>query len=62
MTAGEAMTVEAVTHIARRDYSHKVWLKRQADYQKIKDQDCYGYKSAKVQNMGRACQRSSQAC
>lgn len=61
MTREEIMTASVITHTAKRKYSHDVWKNRQAEYQKMKEQDCYGYKGAKVQNVGRACARSSQA-
>ena len=54
MTANEQMTKEVKQHIAYRDWSHKIWLKRPAEYKKIKEQNFYDCKSAKVQNMGRA--------
>lgn len=48
---------EAIERKARREYSHKVWKKRQSDYQLIKERDCYGYKSAKIPNMERVIER-----
>lgn len=32
---------------ARKDYQHKKWLKRQEDYHKIIERDCYGIKGNK---------------
>ena len=61
MTREQQMTASVFTHTAKRKYSHNVWKNRQAEYQKMKEQDCYGYKGAKVQNVGRACARGSQA-
>lgn len=61
LTREQVMTDSVITHIAKRKHAHKVWLNRQNEYQKIKEQDCYGYKSAKVQNVGRACARSNTA-
>lgn len=52
---------EAIERKARREYSHRVWQKRQSDYQLIKERDCYGYKSAKVQNVGGPCERGIKA-
>lgn len=48
MTRKQIMTASVITHVAKRQYSHKRWLDRQSDYQKIKDQDCYGYKRREV--------------
>lgn len=31
--------------------SHRKWLKRQEEYHKIIERDCYGYKRAKVQDV-----------
>lgn len=62
MTVGEKMTKEAITYKARREWSHNIWVKRQADYKQIKERDCYGYKGAKVQNVGRVEGRSIKAC
>ena len=56
------MTNEVNKHIAHRDWSHKVWLKRQAEYQKIKEQNFYDNKSAKIQNMGRSESGGIKAC
>ncbi len=47
-TMAAVNTNQAITHKAKKKYIHKVWLNRQSDYQKIKERDCYGYKSAKV--------------
>ena len=44
MTRADQMRTEALTHIAKREYSHKKWLKRQENYRQIKNQDWYGYK------------------
>ena len=57
----EVMTASVKHHIAQKKHSHEVWLNHQNEYQKIREQDCYGYKSAKVQNVDRACARGSQA-
>ena len=54
MTASEQMTNEVKKHRAKKDWSHKIWLKRQAEFRKIKERNCYDCTSAKVQNMGRA--------
>ena len=62
MTAAKQMANEVKKHIAHRDWSHKVWLKRQAEYQKIKKQNFYDNKSAKIQNMGRSESGGIKAC
>ena len=49
---------EVIEHKARREYSHRIWQKRQSDYQLIRERDCYGYKSAKIPNMERVVERS----
>ena len=54
MTREQIMTDSVKVHVARRKYSHDVWRNRQVEYQRIKERDCYGYKGAKVQNVGRA--------
>lgn len=61
MTVSEIISKEAIRHIARRDYVHKKWLERQTDYREIKERDCYGYKSAKVQNVEGIGKRSIKA-
>lgn len=53
MTVGEVMTKKVKAYMAKKDWSHDVWTKRQADYKQIKERDSYGYKSAKVQDMER---------
>ena len=57
----EVMTASVKHHIAHKQHAHEVWLDRQERQKRIKEQDCYGYKSAKVQDVGRACARGSQA-
>ena len=44
MNPADQMRTEALTHIAKRDYSHKEWLKRQEEHKKMINRDCYGYK------------------
>ena len=61
MTKEQIMTASVITHTAKRKYSHDVWKNRQAEYRKIKEQDCYGYKSAKVQNVEGIGKRSIKA-
>ena len=51
MTVEKMMHDEAVAHMARRDFKHKRWLKRQEDFQKIRERDCYGYKKARKERM-----------
>ena len=43
MTKAQIMTAEVKKHAAKKKYIHEVWLNRQADFRKIKEQDCYGY-------------------
>jgi hypothetical protein len=61
LTREQIMKASVHMHAEKKKYVHEVWLNRQAEYQKMKEQDCYGYKGAKVQNVGRACTRGSQA-
>ena len=56
----EVMTASVKHHIAQKKHAHEIWLDRQERQKRIKEQDCYGYKSAKVQNMGRVSARGSQ--
>lgn len=61
MTREEVMTESVKVHVAKRKYSHDVWVDRQTKYQQIKERDCYGYKSAKIQNVGGIGKRSIKA-
>lgn len=61
MTTAEIIKAQAITHKAHKAYSHKVWKDRQTAYQQIKERDCYGYKSAKVQNMDGSSERGIKA-
>ena len=40
---------------ARKEHVHNRWLARQQEYRKIMEQDCYGYKRAKIQNVEGMC-------
>lgn len=57
----EVMTVSVKHHIAHKQHAHKVWLDRQERQKRIKEQDCYGYKGAKVQNVEGIGKRSIKA-
>ena len=42
MTREQLMTAQTLKHIAKKDFKRKVRLNRQAEFQKVKDRDCYG--------------------
>lgn len=37
-----------VSRKVKKEYTHEQWLKRQQEYHKIIERDCYGYKKQKV--------------
>lgn len=45
----EVMTASVKHHIAQKKHAHEVWLDRQKQQKRIKEQDCYG-----VQKGGKA--------
>lgn len=49
LTREQIMKASVHMHAEKKKYVHEVWLNRQAEYQKMKEQDCYG-----VQKGGKA--------
>lgn len=42
LTREQIMTASVKHHVAYKKYTHEAWLNRQAEYQRIRNQDCYG--------------------
>lgn len=45
---GAEITKDKLLRQEMKMFSHEKWEKRQQDYRRIIERDCYGYKKAKV--------------